>query len=929
MSYFNKHPNQFRILFGVLAAYLFVVAAINFYRFTSSPTDENLFTNPPTNLYITKSFPVVQEIKNDGSQSSDSIRVGDMLLSIDRHKVETKEDVDSLLALSTASTVTLEVRRLETRKNHKFLVARASIPNEFVKTLGPTAHVIDVTKGGASDRAGMKVGDLILRINGERFKNANDADRVMRQAQVGKSIAYEIIRNNETLTLHVTLATFGIQIGFLIFILAGVVYWGTGAFIGLSRPRLIAARIGSLSFIAFGFFIMTLLNRRDLTADTFAVIRNSTLILSIYFAIPLTFHSRMYFPKERPELIAKRWIRIVSYVAAVAFTILTMITGNAGFIAGLIFLIGYNIVIQILYRKQASDEYKKLNRLGKITGIVVSIAATALGIYMSIYITLLQSVQLLWIFGVLLTLIPAAHLYTIGRYRLLDMDLRVRRNIQYAVVSLLWSLVLIVVAFKALLLMPETYLPLPNIRLTATSIEVLDTPLDPTTRALAEKVVLMFLAIGLVVVVWKAGKRVQQFIDKKFYRAQYDYRRAASELAEVMATKLTMADLARGMVEKLTELIQLKRAGVLFFRGQKECCCQEAQGFDGGAWKNYCLTTGDHLVKAIQQFQGEFSVDYLPADIKEQFRKSGFLYIVPIRSKDTLVGAILVGEKLSEATYQHEDLEFLAAVAKQASVAIENAFLYEELAEQERMKHELAIARRIQIASLPQSTPNIEGLDIAGTSIPALEVGGDYFDYLNGEAQKLTVIVGDVSGKGTSAALYMSKVQGILRSLHAFGLPPRDLFIRANKLLCNDIEKKSFVTVIGGFFDAGQRKLTLARAGHLPLYYYNTKSRSVERVIPKGMGLGLEVERLFSLELEERVIPYNSNDVFVFVSDGITEAEKNGGAQFGEENLIKQLNMHSYQSAEHIRDKIIAAVKNFAEGKEQHDDQTIVVVKVV
>ncbi|MBI3579110.1 MAG: PP2C family protein-serine/threonine phosphatase [Ignavibacteriales bacterium] len=313
--------------------------------------------------------------------------------------------------------------------------------------------------------------------------------------------------------------------------------------------------------------------------------------------------------------------------------------------------------------------------------------------------------------------------------------------------------------------------------------------------------------------------------------------------------------------------------------------------------------------------------------MKEQFRKSEFLYIVPIRSKDTLVGAILVGEKLSEATYQHEDLSFLAAVAKQASVAIENAFLYEELAEQERMKHELAIARRIQMASLPQHTPNIDGLDIAGTSIPALEVGGDYFDYLNGEAQKLTVIVGDVSGKGTSAALYMSKVQGILRSLHGFGLSPRDLFIRTNKLLCNDIEKKSFVTVIGGFFDAGLRRLVLARAGHLPLYYYNAKTRSVEKVTPKGLGLGLEVERLFSSELEERVIPYNFNDVFVFVSDGITEAHKGDGEQFGEENLIKQLDMHSYQSAEQIRDKIIGAVTNFTAGKEQHDDQTIVVVK--
>jgi sigma-B regulation protein RsbU (phosphoserine phosphatase) len=255
--------------------------------------------------------------------------------------------------------------------------------------------------------------------------------------------------------------------------------------------------------------------------------------------------------------------------------------------------------------------------------------------------------------------------------------------------------------------------------------------------------------------------------------------------------------------------------------------------------------------------------------------------------------------------------------------------LHEELSEQERLKHELAIARRIQLASLPQTTPSVNGLDIAGVSIPALEVGGDYFDYLNGVPNEITVIVGDVSGKGTSAALYMSKVQGILRSLHGFGLSPKELFVRANKLLCQDLERKSFVTSLGADFDAATRRLIFARAGHLPLFYYQAQTQRVEKITPKGLGLGLDNHGMFATELEERTIQYEAGDVFLFVTDGVTEAQSDGRGEFGEENVAKILETNFLRNAAQIRDSVINAVKQFAGDNVQHDDLTVVVVKAV
>ena len=141
-----------------------------------------------------------------------------------------------------------------------------------------------------------------------------------------------------------------------------------------------------------------------------------------------------------------------------------------------------------------------------------------------------------------------------------------------------------------------------------------------------------------------------------------------------MGTKLGMVDLARGIVEKLSELMRLKRVGIVFFRDKRTCCCTETQGFDGSEWKNFCLMENKKLIDAIQQFKGEFSVDYLPVDIKKNFRQQEFQYIIPVRSKDKLIGALFVGEKLSESTFRQEDLQLLSSTAKQASVAIENAF---------------------------------------------------------------------------------------------------------------------------------------------------------------------------------------------------------------------------------------------------------------
>jgi serine phosphatase RsbU (regulator of sigma subunit) len=518
-------------------------------------------------------------------------------------------------------------------------------------------------------------------------------------------------------------------------------------------------------------------------------------------------------------------------------------------------------------------------------------------------------------------------MYTIGRYRLLDLNLRVKRNVQYSLVSIAWGLLLGYALITLLFLLPGMDVHLPAIVIRGMSFEAVDDPAAGPMHDWTNRFAIMALGVGTWYVLWRLRKAGQHWIDRKYDRTQYDYRRAVSELAEVLSTKLSMIDLGKGLAEKLSELMQVKRAGVFFFRQGAVSACQEAVGIDGREWVEFCSPVELTLPSVLATAGENYHVDYLPAAMKDAFRRHEFYLLVPVRSKNRLLGAMVLGEKRSEATYRHEDYEFLTAAASQASVAMENAFLYEELAEKERLKHELDIARRIQLASLPQHTPALQGLEIAGASFPALEVGGDFFDYLNGATDRMTLVVGDVSGKGTSAALYMSKVQGILRSLHGFGLSPGDLFIRANRLLCDDLEKKSFVTAFGAAFDPHERKIVMARAGHLPLYHYRMRDRRVDRVLPRGLGLGLNNAGVFSSELEEKELRYGEGDVLLFVTDGVTEAQNGAGEQFGEERLIAFLAENSGQGAAALRDAVFAAVNGFVGGAIQHDDETVVVVK--
>jgi len=928
VRYFDDHPKVVRLLIGILAILLFSFAGINFYRYASTPTDENWFTNSPSTLYVVKNISGIllkktphRVFQTSSDAGRDSVVVGDLLLSVNNQRPASPADIDAIVKRTDGDSLQVTVDRATSYAEMLFRVPKSAVSSASARTIPHTAYVFDVIEGGASDRAGMKIGDLIIHINSHGFNDVFEADSIMRQGQIGKSIEYEVLRSDRILTLNVVLASFGFPISLLVLFLSGLLYMGTGTFLSLKRPQLEAARLTGLALLLLGFFIISTFVQRDSSPDLFVRVRGLATLFSIFLGIALSFHSGLYFPKERPELLSHPWLRVTVYALAVAGIILTLVFKQSTGLYSLGGMLVFIVVTLLYFWRESNMEFRKLARIINWTFLFSLLATIGLGFLAN----KTNNQSFIGYIGVVLAAIPLSYIYSIGRYRLLDINLRVRRNIQYSIVSWIWVLLIASVAFWILIELPQVKMNLPNFRLTGTSIEILKSPGLPGQQVPIEKALLMAIAAALTLAIGFVGRKGQEGIDRLYDRARYDYRRAANELAEVMGTKLGMVDLARGIVEKLAEIMRLKRVGILFFRDEQVCCCTETQGFDGKSWKNFCMLSDKKLINTIQGFNGEFSVDYLPKGIKEKFVEEEFHYVVPVRSKEKLIGALFVGEKLSESTFQQEDLELLSSTSKQASVAIENAFLYEELAEQERIKHELDIARRIQEGLLPKKNPSMKGLDVAGVSIPAMSVGGDYYDYIQLGPKKLLVVVADVSGKGMSAALYMSKIQGMVQLAAHMYKTPKEMLIHINRRIFEGLERKSFITMILAYFDLQKKEVRICRAGHnKALIRTNGKLHFLNA---HGIGLGLERGKIFEEELQEIKRPLSKDNIFVFYTDGLTEAMDDKNNQFGEETVHRIVETSWKYRAKELEGSILSSVEKFRGAAEPHDDLTLVVVK--
>ncbi|MCU0412594.1 MAG: SpoIIE family protein phosphatase, partial [Bacteroidetes bacterium] len=747
--------------------------------------------------------------------------------------------------------------------------------------------ITEIVGGGVAEKAGLKDGDFLLRINGETFKESQVAQRII-NANAGHEVTYTIERNGSTFETRILILK-SVSLRYLAQFLFGLGFLVVGLVVVLMKPRGVVqqafGRFAIFSMLFFGLSELSI-NRND--PPWMLTLLASFFIVGTIMALPSFVRFFMLFP-VRMKGYDKRSVTIGLYMFSTllgAYFVTSTYTrmpdgltnalfqGRYGFLfAGLFFF------IRSYYR------YVPHERRRELRPILVGTALAILGFLYAIVVTAVNPFAVfinptIILPAMVLVIVPVLFGYAIFRYGLMDIDAVVRRTLTYGAVTMSIAAIYLAVVYGIGSLLTDFV----NVQ-------------DEWMFHLA--------AIVVIAAAFEPIKgRLQQSIDRLFYRERADYQRALLEFVDELPRKLDLKEILDAMVGRISSTMHIERVAVII--------CDEKEG---------CLSVGRNVEPADREFgDAERSLQamlrttrkpvnfLLWSEVMEGYnlrmedvaklRRADVALSVPMFLKDRLVGFINVGPKMSGRLYSTEDVNLLSTVAAQAAIAIENARLHRSEREKERIQEELALAREIQRGLLPKANPVISGLDVSGVTLPALSVGGDYYDFIHPEPHRFLVVVADVAGKGMSAALYMSKVQGMVQLAAHMYDSPKEMLVNINRRIFEGIDRRSFITMILAQFDLKKKQVRICRAGHTKAIV--SKRGKLELLQGAGIALGLERGPVFERQIQEVRMPVGPESLFVFYTDGVTEAMNVHGQQLGEDRMMDVLRLHGKGTAPEI-----------------------------
>ncbi|MBT9391899.1 SpoIIE family protein phosphatase [Hymenobacter sp. NST-14] len=348
--------------------------------------------------------------------------------------------------------------------------------------------------------------------------------------------------------------------------------------------------------------------------------------------------------------------------------------------------------------------------------------------------------------------------------------------------------------------------------------------------------------------------------------------------------------------------------------------------------------------EAIRQLLTDYNlnnIEYLNNDLaNSSFRQLelpyGSLMVMPLHSSKRQYGNIYMLKQYAQA-FDRENLSILQTFASQTVLSIENLQLIQASLLTQRVQDELKIASAVQESLIPKNLPIDNWFEISSHAVSATEVGGDFYDFLHLPGRRLAVLIGDVSGKGVTAAFHVAQMKGIFHALmqenplarnerEKFPVPSK-FMAQANDALGRCLEKSAFITASLYIIDYEHGGFVFARAGHCHTLYYHSIKEEVSYFHTTGLGLGIIRNDGYEKHIKNQFYDYNPGDVMVIYTDGIVEARDAAQDEYGEDRLLRMLEQSFYLDADQIKEYILTDLNEFSKGQPMHDDQTLLVIK--
>jgi sigma-B regulation protein RsbU (phosphoserine phosphatase) len=512
---------------------------------------------------------------------------------------------------------------------------------------------------------------------------------------------------------------------------------------------------------------------------------------------------------------------------------------------------------------------------------------------------------------------PFSFAYVVVVQRALDVRLLVRMGTKYALAR--YTLLVAEFAFVAFILVRFVF------------------PLVRHKENLPVAIpVLMLVAAGLIKLFAShdsLSHRLQRWLDRKFFREAYDAELVLSELSDQARRFTEAGPLVDTVSRRISEVLHVSRIAV-YLRQGRSFGLQHCIGVADDVPKRFeeSSSTVRNLARSNQPatlYRENPDGWFLLADDRERqaLDTLGAELLLPLAGRERLLGFISLGAKRSEEPYTPSDLRLLQSVSTQAGLALEISALVHSLASEaarrERIDREIEIAREVQERLFPQQLPTLPGHTIHGACRPAQGVGGDYYDVLMLDDGSLGLAIGDVSGKGISAALLMASLRASLRGMTMDG--PADLarlITRVNRLVYESSADNRYATFFFGIYQPVNRLLRYVNAGHNPPYVL--RGNEIHSLDGGGPVIGLLPDAIY----EECHLILQPGDLMLAYTDGISEALNLQDQEWGEERMVAAARAHLPESASTILRHIVTEADRFAAAAPQHDDMTLLLMKL-
>ncbi|MEP7077130.1 MAG: SpoIIE family protein phosphatase [Acidobacteriota bacterium] len=514
-------------------------------------------------------------------------------------------------------------------------------------------------------------------------------------------------------------------------------------------------------------------------------------------------------------------------------------------------------------------------------------------------------------------LFPLTMAYVIVVQRAMDVSVVVRQGIQYALAKNGVLLIQLLLSFVVILI-------------------ALSFVSDAATNRL-QKMIFIGIGVAFVFLIRLLADKIKTWVDRRFFREAYNAEQILSELSDDVRTMVETKPLLETVAGRISESLHVPQVSLLLKHGDKFIPAYSL-GFDtepvvalsGDSKSIRKLGNNQHIV-LYDDMTEITSTPTMSLSDREQLSELNSQVLLPVTAKSVLSGIISLSPKRSEEPYTATDLRLLRSVASQTGLALENSRLTEaiarEAAQKERMNTELEIAREVQERLFPQELPVVEGLDFFGACRPALGVGGDYYDFLELPENRFGIAIGDISGKGIGASLMMASLQASLRgqTLH-FGNDLAGLMSQINSLVYEASTTNRYATFFYAQYEKKTRMLSYVNAGHNPPFLIRVDG-SVLKLEEGGAVVGMLPPMLVNYTQGE--IQLAAGDLLVGYTDGISEAMNPNEEEWGEDAMLESIKTVADMPAAQILPFVVAAADRFADGAKQHDDMTMVIVKVL